>query len=323
MYLSLRYVTLMIFIVSYVFAQNPAENRLSKSENGLALSWGPAIATDPNANQIEISDEQGHTLATLKVLRLVPDAQSVSVYDVSARRNLIAVAAVFASKEAPKIRPAATLLIFNLSGQLLSAQALEPSHQIERLAVDDNSNIWTLTSHAYPNADPSKAPMVVEYSVDGKITREILPRSLFPFHASDLRQDIEMGAPAMGYGAGMVWFWLPGSTDLVTISSTSGEVAMTKTQLPTKAGRNAVPTRIARDSSGKLIAQVGEHDDQGKRVAAHYTWSPTAGWERFRPGQCEGGVFMGVREEEQVYRVIQGDRTNICVFSQRPSRQQR
>jgi hypothetical protein len=120
----------------------------------------------------------------------------------------------------------------------------------------------------------------------------------------------------MGYGAGVVWFWLPGSTDLVTISSDSGEVAMTKTQLPTKAGRNAVPTRITRDSSGKLIAQVGESDDQGRRVAAHYTGSPTVGWSQFRPGQCEGGILMGVREEGQVYRVIQNGRTNICVFSQ-------
>ena len=317
MYVFLRHVTLIILITSFVIAQNPVLNRVSKSENGLFLTWGPTIATDAKTKQIEISDEEGHTIAALKVLRLVPDAESVSIYDVSARGNLIAVAAVFASKGAPKTRPTATLLIFNFSGQLLSAQALEPSRQIARLAVDDNSNIWTLTNHAYPKADPSKVPMVVEYTADGKIAREMLPRNLFPFHASNLRQDTETGAPAMGYGAGAVWFWLPGSTDLVTISTSSGQVAMTKTQLPTKAGRNAVPTKITRDSSGKLIAQVGESDDQGGRVAAQYTWSPTGGWSQFKPGQCEGGVLMGVREEEQVYRVMQGTRTNICVFSQR------
>jgi hypothetical protein len=195
----------------------------------------------------------------------VKDASRVSIYDVSARRNTIAVAAVYNSNQGNrKVRPASSLLLFNFSGQLLRAFALEPSHAIARLAVDDESNIWTLTDHADVNVNPSTVPMVVEYTAAGKILRELLTRDMFPFHAKDTKENLTIGPTAMGYDAGVVWLWLPGSTDFVTISIRDGKTAMMKTQLPKRAGRTVVPLGIARDTSGNVLAQVREDDDQGR-----------------------------------------------------------
>src|ERR1700730_2082721 len=110
-------------------------------DGGLIISW-QNDSSDAGSNQIEISDTQGHPVAGLNVLRPVPDARRVSIYDVSARGNLVAVAAVYVHKQGSrKVRNTASLLLFNLRGQLLSALALGLSHGIARLAVDDRENV--------------------------------------------------------------------------------------------------------------------------------------------------------------------------------------
>src|SRR5512146_297138 len=75
-----------------------------KWENNLMIMWD-GVSTDPAANQITISDGRGSAVIQLKVLRIVPDARRVTIVDVSANANLVAVAAIYQSKE--KIRPAA------------------------------------------------------------------------------------------------------------------------------------------------------------------------------------------------------------------------
>lgn len=318
MYLYVKSAILVLaFTTCYAYAHEQSVPRQLKSENDLIISWEP-LSTDARANQVDISDEQGHPVAGLNVLGLVPDALRVSIYDVSAHTPVIAVAAVYESKQGNRqVRPTASLLLFNFNGQLLSAFALEPSHAIARLAVDDKSNIWTLTEFADTNVDPSTVPMVVEYTAEGRIARELLTRNMFPFHASDLREDPEIGAAAMGYDAGVVWFWLPGSTDFVSITTSNGKIAMVKTQLPKKAGRNAVPLSIAREPSGNLVAQVGENDEQGKRVIAHYTWSPATAWLQFKPTKCEGNRLIGIGDKGQIYHSYQGDHTEVCIFRSR------
>jgi hypothetical protein len=198
--------------------------------------------------------------------------------------------------------------------ELLRQFLLTPNVEVERLAVDDKSNIWTLTEFADTNVDPSTVSMVVEYTAEGKIARELLTRNMFPFHASDLREGPEIGAAAMGYDAGVVWFWLPGSTDFVSITTSDGKIAMVKTQLPKRAGHNAVPLSIVREPSGNLVAQVGQNDEQGKRVITHYMWSPATAWLLFKPTKCEGFRLIGVGDKGQIYHSYEADRTDICVF---------
>ncbi len=310
-----KFATVVMIVTScYCCALGQLPNRQWKYESGLIISWEP-VSNDASAKQVGISNEAGHLVTSLNVLEPVHDARRVDIYDVSARGNLIAVAAVYESKEGNRqVRPTATLLFFDFSGQLLSASALEPSHQIALLAVDDDSNIWTLTDHADTNIDPSTVPMVVKYTAKGKVAKELLTRNMFPFHASDMRQNTEIGAPAMGYEAGVVWFWLPGSTDFVTISTSDNKVTRANTQLPKRGGRNVVPLSVKRELSGNLVAQVGENDEQGNRVQAHYRWSRDAAWARFRPDNCDGGILIGVGDKEQIYVLHPHERPDICVF---------
>jgi hypothetical protein len=196
-------------------------------------------------------------------------------------------------------------------------------HQIGLLAVDDQSNIWTLTDGAGAGVDPSTVPTVVEYSSKGKIVRELIKRNLFSFHASFNRENTDIGSPAMGYCSGAVWFWLPGSTDFVTISTSDAKTALMKTQLPQRAGRKEVPLSVTREISGNVLIQVREDDDQRrtevKSEVAYYSWSPfTHSWLQFRPDACEPGRLIGISDKGQVHLHYESGHANICIFSEKP-----
>jgi len=316
---------IMLVVVSacceYTYAHDPGHPQVYKWENGWMLVFD-AVSSDASTNQIAISDGQGHQVTQLNILKLIEDAKRVTIYDVSANANLVAVAAVYQSKKGDRqVRPTATLLLFDLHGEFLSAFALAPTHAISRLAVDDRSHIWTLTDGAGTEADPSTVPMVVEFTADGKIVREVLTRDKFPFHALDTKSGLEMGSPVMGY-SGVVWFWLPGSTDLVTISPNDGKAVVSKTQLPKRHGRREAVLSITREQSGNVIGQFREDDENLSPTVAseagHYVWSPATGaWSQFKPSACEHGRLVGASERGPVYAQYEGDglRTdNLCTI---------
>jgi len=268
-----------------------------------------AVSSDPTAKQISVADEQGDISAQLNLLRIVPDARRASIYDVSANRQLIAVAAVYESKEGKgnrKVRPTATLLVFDRQGELRSSFALAPSHAIARLVVDNDSNIWTLTDGAGTEVNPAKVPVVVEYTAEGKVVREVLTRDMFPFHALDTQSNVIMGSAVMGCDSGMVWFWLPGSTELVTVSTSDGKAVIKKTELPKRHGRREVVLAISREPSGNVVGQFREDDDQFRPSVpaeiAHYVWSPSTGsWSQINPNRCEPGRLIGMSEKGPIY----------------------
>jgi hypothetical protein len=99
-----------------------------KWENGFMLAWS-VNSSDTSAPQISIFDERDQVVAQFNILRMVPEAQRVSIWDASINGDLIAVGAVYRSKQGTKkIRPTATLLILNKGGQLLVADALAVGH---------------------------------------------------------------------------------------------------------------------------------------------------------------------------------------------------
>ena len=311
-----------ILMSYYVFAHDPTYMAALKFENSRIISWVPN-SHDGSAKHISIFDAQGHSLVSLNVLRFMPEARGVSIYDVSARGNLIAVAAVCESREGNRqVRPTASLLLFDLGGKLLSAFAMAPSYQIGRLVLDEQSNIWTLTDHTDYNVDPSTVPMVVEYTNEGKIVRQLLSRKMFPYHALDTKENSVIGATTMGYQSGNLWFWLPGSTDFVTITTNDGKAVTMKTGLPRRAGRVEVPLSIYREPSGSVVGQFREDDDQRRpQVAsdlAHYIWSPATGkWAEVERNVCEPGRLIGVDDKQQLYLRRKGeslDDTSICTF---------
>ncbi len=297
-------VVVLIVSSGLTYAHESRHPRTTKFENGLVVSWD-GVSSDVSSNQINISDEKKTTIVDINVLECVPDASRVSIYDVAMRGNVIAVAAVFQSKKGNKqVRPTSSLMLFDAKGRLASAFALAPSYAIRRLALDEQGNIWTLTDHADINVDPSTVPMLVEYSAEGTIEKQLLPRSQFPFHASDTKEDVKIGAPVMGYSSGIVWFWLPGSTDMVTMTTSDGKASMTKTHMPSSTAQLQVLLGIVREPSGNMVAQVREYDNpriDGRTV--YYTWSPSSGsWSQFTVDQCDGAsALIGADDNGEVY----------------------
>jgi hypothetical protein len=306
-----------------------------KSENRLIMSWR-LTSSDSNAQQVEIFDEQGQPITSLHVLRCVPEAGTVGIYDVSARRGgMIAVAAVYRKAGTRHVRPVPTLLLFDFNGRLSSAFALEPSREIYKIEVDEKLNVWTITSHA-DNKDPSTVPMVVEYNSNGIVSRELLTRDNFPFHAKWTQTGPSIGNAFMGYDSIGLWFWLPGSTELVTISAEDGRSAIVKTGLPEHHGRGLtaqlrndgvgsidalqhtrVLVSIVRDASGKIVGQLGDVGENGAARISNYTWSPITGWSPLELDSCDGDRLIGASEKGLLYLQYQvasaADRVSVCV----------
>jgi hypothetical protein len=287
-------------------------NGWAKAENGLVISW-QLESEDAKETQVAVSDSIGRPVTSLKLLGIVPDAAKAYVYDVSARPNgIIAVAAVYVSKLGDRsVRPASTLLLFDLSGHLLSFLSLARWRDIERLEVDEQSNIWTLTWIAEEGKDPARYSMLVEYTAKGEIARESLPRSLFPLHAEETRGSSRIGFPAMGYDSRVVWFWLPGSTDFVTVPVDGSSPSLFKTGLPKE---STSPVNIARQNSGDL---VGEFREAQKSHSTYYKWSlSTKAWAPYKPGACEGGWLVS-SDGKEVYLTknpAKPSNIDICTF---------
>src|SRR5437870_3820797 len=85
-------------------------NRL-KVQNGQFISW-ENVSTDPSANQVKIYSKQGSLLTTIPILRLVPEALRVTIFDVATNPSgMVTIAAVY-GREQGKL-PASTLLYFD------------------------------------------------------------------------------------------------------------------------------------------------------------------------------------------------------------------
>jgi len=290
-----------------------------KTENGLIISWGLGRSeVDAGADRVNIFDERLHAVTSLNVLRPVAGARGVSIYDVSARPGgLIAVAAVYTSKEGDrKIPPAASLLLFDFDGRVRSAYGLAPSHEIRKLTIDEQSNIWTLTDNFY-ETDPQSAAMVVEYSPDGKVLRELLPRSVLWSHGVPPKESAANGRVAMGYDSGVVWFWLPGSADLVTISTSDASVKMVQTGIPKRENYRVVSLDVSRERSGDVVGVFREDGENGQSEVSYYARShSTKAWSRFVPGECEPGSRpIGLSKSGgMVYALNHPGETRLCLF---------
>jgi hypothetical protein len=323
--LPFRFGALMVILASccahaqYVGTLDHTKGRQLKLDNTLIISW-ILKSEDPDAKQVEIFDMLGHSLVEVNVLRLVPEARRVSIYDVSARPGgIIAVAAVYRSKEEGSlVRPAAALLLFGFDGRLLSAFALTSSRQISRLEVDDQSYIWTLADHLDDGDDPSTLPMVVEYTEAGAEARKVLTRAMFPLHVRRIEQSASIGVPSMGHDSDIFWFWLPGSTDLVTVSTRADDRPMVaKTGLPKSVGMAIRPYHLFRMPSGEVVGQFNEKAENGTSEWSYYAWSPSVGlWAQFKPAMCDGDQLIGVNAHQQVYlhHRAGSDRVDVCTF---------
>ncbi len=274
-----------------------------KIDNGLLVGWLLTSNQKTDA-QVEIFDDAERSIAKVRLLQLVPEATSVVIDDVTALRGrMIAVGATYVRRQGEQ--PVATLLIFDFSGKLLSAFVLTPSHEIRSIELDANLNIWTVTRGS-DGKNPSSVSMVVEYDAKGNVLREPLPRAMFPLHAEFISEGPDIGSASSGYDSGIFWFWLPGSTALVTVRTDDGTASISKTGLPM--GNHVVPIRIVRDSSGGLVGQFQERQSDGNFHWIYDSWSPAGSvWSPFDPSECPAHWLIGLDQGELIFLRSHGD----------------
>ena|SRR5579863_6611796 len=287
-----------------------------KAENGLVITWTKGISADADSSRISVYDKQGHSITNFEVLKLVPDAKSVSIYDVSARRGqMIAVAAVYVKNS--ELPPAAILMVFDYEGGLESAVALDPSREIVALELDDSSHIWTLT-WGPGGKEPGESPVVVEYDRTGSTVGNFLNWSLFPPHTDSIQQNQRAGAASAGYDSDRFWFWLPVSTDMVVVDTKDGSVVnRTKTALPLLADHTLWPLHIMREPSGVVVGdfRVASIAPNAKAELGYFAWSPsTKTWCSFSPGACQGSRLVGMDRDSHIYFRFDNS-SSICAYS--------
>jgi hypothetical protein len=294
MHSSIRFALSALLLTICSAAQSihlPRRYNVVKAENGLVIGWN-VESEDPQAEQVGIYDTDGKPVVELHPLRLVPGAKRASIHDVSARPGtLIAVAAVYRKDNATV--PAATLLCFDFQGNPLTALALAPSREAWRVTLDSVANIWTLTTSA-GGLSPSEAPMVVAYTKSGSVLREVLRRSEFSIHASEIQENSTVGSPAFGYTSRAVWLWLPGSTDLVTINGADGSVQRRSTTGLPNQSKHEIPERVVLTDAGTLLAQVwiDQEAPQLPRVSFFFRPGVTKLWSQFYP-PCSNCTLIG------------------------------
>jgi hypothetical protein len=281
----------------------------SKAEDGLVLSWH-SMAANAATDQIDVADITGQKLVSLNVLRLVPEAAKVDISDASAIRNRsIAVAVSYISKEGVvKVRPASAIVVFDFEGHLISFLALAPWRDALRIELDADSNIWTLNSNADETRNAAESFMLTEYSARGSVLRELLPRNVFPAHSDEIHGNTKIGFAEMGRTSHDVWFWLPGSTELVTVDS-SGQTSFGKTGLPASK-EPPIPVNFAVDKSGDLVGQFRV----GKESAVYYRWSQSSkAWTGFDAGACIGGYLAGTDQDRLIFLKSQANQAiTVC-----------
>lgn len=284
-------------------------NMLHRVDRGLILTW-KANHSD-SKDEIRAYDMQGRLLAHFGVLGLVPEAKTVSVWDVAAKPGeFIAVAAVYAKPNAVQNE----LLLFDFNGKLMSAFVLAPSRGIARLAIDDNLNIWTLTESS-GDQSPDAVPMVVEYNSSGKEIRDILKRSEFPPYQQIIRVSAKGGHPNLGVDGNTLWFWLPESKDLVTVNTETAEVSRMNIGGPALES-GVYPSTLYRLSDASYVSTTLNRNSGSGPSAPAYTWSQQSRqWgSAAQPGSCgDGYVLWGVWEHKAL--LLGRDSGSLCTAS--------
>jgi hypothetical protein len=269
----------------------PSAYSAVKVENGLIIGW-KVTSKDSTARQIDVYDRDGNLLVGLTPLRFVPEARDDSISDVSALPGqVIVVAAVFSKGNA--FVPAASLLYFDFQGRLLQSLALDPSREVKRVTVDAESNVWTLTEGP-GGQKPSDAPMIVGYRLSGRPFKELFRRSEFPIHASLTQENADVGVPGFGQTSDRIWFWLPGSADLVTFKPDGSSIKRETTNLPRESPHESTMKVLLTDE-GALVVEIMGGQEPGRGHLGFFLRSATTPrWEPFYPTCPDPCILVGV-----------------------------
>ena len=259
-------------------------------------------STASDQPQVEVFSRDGVRTHRIGVLRSVPEATSVGIWDLSVDAvGNVAVAAVFSR---PECRREPTLLLYNRGGQLRNAIGLADGRSISRLEFDDDGSIWALGHHS-GTLNPAETRMLFHYSSDGRELGAFVSRDQFPEDAEFTEEGSRFGgAPGMGVTEDLVWFWLPASQRLATMRKDGSSLAIYTTGLPDTADtaassgaeeRRTEVSRVALTPSGELLAQASVFGPIAALDSGIFRWSLAEGWEKIEsPHVPQGTQLMNV-----------------------------
>jgi len=279
-----------------------------KAENGLIIGWN-IFSEDREKPQVRVFDHDGKLLVELTPLRLASEAKDATIHDVSALQgHVIAVEATY--RKAPNTVPDASLLGFDFKGNPLFAVALTPSRSVRYLTVEADSNIWTLTGGS-GEKEGSADPMMVGYRPSGDVLKEVLKRSEFPSHELGIQENDTIGVSALGHTSNGIWFWLPGSTDLVTCKSDGSSPMRTVTGLPEKSA-GEIPIKVLLSDAGDLLVQMSgsQNPDHIRHSGVFVLRAKTKAWETFQP-PCDRCLLIGIDHGQAVFSKHNGSGFDI------------
>lgn len=261
----------------------PPQGRGVKVENGYVVVW--RLRTENrDEDQVGVFTRFGSKLLSLNPLRSVADARSVSIHDVSVGpTGLVAVAAVFVDS---RQRPAASLLLYSSTGGLVHAFRMDPDKEIRKVEVDPQEEIWAFGMGA-GGKDPATVSLLVNYDREGNVMEQFLPRSAFPLDAQVVEEGPGSGGEvSFGLADGKLWFWLPASRKLGTISRDGTGLRVFDTGLPYLPGfagpSGRVETVVLRSywiPPGRLLATARFHDESSGRSEIYEWVQATTSWK--------------------------------------------
>jgi hypothetical protein len=87
----------------------------------------------------------------------------------------------------------------------------------------DDDALFVLGSRDVPDAPDY--PLLVEYTRDGRVLREMVPASTLNAHGDSFNQNAEMGQPALRVTRNSIFFYAPTNREVVTLDRTGAVLA--------------------------------------------------------------------------------------------------
>jgi hypothetical protein len=208
---------LLLFLGAFLLSAESVHSLLPEPggfrvSGGFLLHWN-TNPKDRSRDAIEAFDRQGVRIFGIDIYRLLPGAQTISIYDVAVRRNeSIAIAAVSREKN-DQIR--AWLLQLGWDGGLAHMTQLDAAKEIGWLDFDQAGNVWGLTDYlgekvrkdTIYNGTPCPLDrLILVFNPEGKIVKSLLNQADF---RDSLREAPDIGQVTFGLTNDKVWFWQP------------------------------------------------------------------------------------------------------------------
>lgn len=207
-------------------AQATVSMRSSLAESGwFKVSHGYIVAFNRRSQKLrgrdslEVLDREGRRVVTLDVLGQLPGVVELALADVSispADRVLVVAATVRRMDGGVQ----SMLLYFTPDGLLERGLDIPPGREINRIDLDEDGNVWTLTDY-FGRGDDTTGPLIFVYDHTGHLIKSLLRRTDY---SAGFREDPRKGG-VVGFGLtdNGVWFWQP-SCHRMTVVSREGRV---------------------------------------------------------------------------------------------------